>query len=775
MFKKLMVVLATFTLLIPSSYSLTYLKENHTYDLINKNQNENDIKESDNLQTEIYSKGKTNPVIGEYQILDKRSNDAIKDSYEDNNSISYATQLSPNFSLGDRPYNYYKTIRATLHRNEWLGGLIKREVDEDYYYFDLYGKADVDIRMTNIPQGCDYDLELYAYRNSKYVTENDIITETMSKFINNQDERMHGRFFPNRYFIKVNSFKNTFNAQLPYTLSLDVKYVSEDISIPKLRYEKDVRAAMWVSDFDPAGVKPFQNYGEVFVGDRNISEVNSSYTFANPFINNIPFYKNITHASLYVWDIELRKVLFIITNDIINQLKEKLQANQTLRMKLKALGGTLESNDEITGISYTILTSTGLLQSSGLIDLSLLGLSLTVKLVSSVLNFVVPEDVIVKQKELLSYLYVLRAALEVGYNSSNTEIIKIDSIYNFKSTVTNFHTDYIVDFTPRIQDNYKYNYNMISAFNNNDIFSGTIYPLKDELDYKFALRKQLFEQPDINTGGNTTLVEEYPLAQQIMVGEYKWYNFTAPEDGIYTFQTYSDIDTYGEFFYKIVPGYSTNNKIKTNDDFESNRNFKLDFPLNKGRTVFLRVSTFKYSYSGLYSLLVKKTNELNSHSETIADNFFEFEGSYNKETQKKTLYTSSQIEVNTERLRTGFIENKYLTLSARNISTDNAYLKITTNKNLFKLKFDLGLWSNREYIDNNSKIDLYVIDQNNYNYLIESFDIKNLSKNKDHLDTFEYNIKQHAKGFMLKVTTEKVNYSTNKGRVVISNINLSYL
>lgn len=151
-----------------------------------------------------------------------RTVDATKDKYENNDSIAAATLISPTYDGTYAPTSYSISLDATLHRNELLWGLIKQEVDVDYYQFRVFGKADLNIELTNIPSGCDYDLELFEHNNSRYAEEEAVTSIATSSRVTNCDEKITKFIFPGVYYIKVYSYADTFNAQQNYHLSLDV-------------------------------------------------------------------------------------------------------------------------------------------------------------------------------------------------------------------------------------------------------------------------------------------------------------------------------------------------------------------------------------------------------------------------------------------------------------------------------------------------------------------------------------------------------------------------
>ena len=87
--------------------------------------------------------------VNEENKIERRSADATKDQYENNDSISAAKVISPSYDGTHAPTSYSTSLDATIHRNEWLWGLIKREVDVDYYAFYVFGKGESKITVSS--------------------------------------------------------------------------------------------------------------------------------------------------------------------------------------------------------------------------------------------------------------------------------------------------------------------------------------------------------------------------------------------------------------------------------------------------------------------------------------------------------------------------------------------------------------------------------------------------------------------------------------------------
>ena len=80
------------------------------------------------------------------------------------------------------------SINTTLHQNEWLWELIKSDIDEDFYRFDLMLDAKIDITLKNVPANCDYDLDLSVHNNSRYTGKDSITLIKQSRYASDSSE-----------------------------------------------------------------------------------------------------------------------------------------------------------------------------------------------------------------------------------------------------------------------------------------------------------------------------------------------------------------------------------------------------------------------------------------------------------------------------------------------------------------------------------------------------------------------------------------------------------
>jgi hypothetical protein len=714
---------------------------------------------------------------GAVNDIETRSADATKDQYENNDSISAARIISPSYDGTYSPTSYSTSLNATLHRNEWLWGLIKREVDVDYYEFHVFGKADLNIELTNIPSGCDYDLELLEHNNNRYADEDDATSIASSRSASNYQEKISKFIFPSVYYIRVYSYNDSFNAQEKYHLSLSVSYKSENVNISNLRYTKGAGAALWVSDYDPFKIQAFTSYGKSEVGFFTSSQYYSAYKFGNPMFHYIRGDKKVLHASLYIWDLELRKQLYEIVKDSIEILKTEIGSKERIKASLDITSDIVNGVSVVTGIVMTFVpvANIGAAISFAISIVSSVGPSL----LDCLFETIMPGSEIAEAKDYLSYLQVLAVALECNSSTSDQEVIKIDSLYDIKteSMPGIVHMNYDIDFTPTIQNEYLYDSNIIPAFSSEAKFNGTVYPLKTLDDIQKARLKNQNPIEDVNTGGDTELVLAHSIPNQLSEGEYHWYHFIAPETATYEFKTDSSIDTYGELFSNIVPGKSNEGFLAFDDDgdYTNGRNFSLKYDLFKGRKVYLRVRGYGWKSSGLYSITVSQTNNITPISESINGVDFGFHNEYVDNENRTNISLDSGFSFTTQRIRCGYINNQYLALSAKCKGAGTAYLQMDFSQDINAFNFGIAIWSEEEYLNTKSSIVLETKSKEGIYKVFYQFNIATMSKNKDILDSHSFTFPEETYGIRIRVNTNQVNYEKNKGRVVLGDMSLIHL
>ena len=104
--------------------------------------------------------------------------------------------------------------------------------------------------------------------------------------------------------------------------------------------------------------------------------------------------------------------------------------------------------------------------------------------------------------------------------------------------------------------------------------------------------------PYISSNGTTGHIDESDQSH--------WYRFIAPYRGVFSFETTGTLDSYGELFSQIVYGKSNLHQLENgyDDDSGEDYNFKIEYALEAGQNVYLRVRGANWSALGTYNLTV---------------------------------------------------------------------------------------------------------------------------------------------------------------------------
>ncbi len=739
---------------------------------------------NNNFDIEEDSKEYLEPCYGDYEIIkpsyvDLYSTDAKEDQYENNNSFSDATIISNSINNVN---DYSFSIYATLHRNEWLWGLIKRDVDEDYFRFDLMGNAKIDISLKNIPENCDYDLDLYFHKNSKYAgkDKDSINLIKNSIYANNSSERISIEVGPGTYYLRVYPYNNTYDADNEYNLNGQISYTSTSASISDMRFNKGAKGAVWVSDYNPFGIKPLSTFSNPEVGviaydmsGASIAPLNIEM-YNNPYFSYMGKDKRITQAAFYIWDEEWRQQIYDFLTEYEYALANIVKENIKLRASIE------RKTEIINGIS----TFTGIILS--LVDLST-GTSFAYTIFDTLLTegaalgaqMLHPEAFETTQFYLLEHVRYLKNSFERTLNPTINEAVKITCSYSIESEeqLGLVQWNYHCNFTPTYDQNgYSTISDTIPIYTNDTVFRGKTYALRNEGDITLALNKKEQYLPNVNTGGDEELfLDNYSeSAKQLRKGEYHWYHFTAPENGKYSFYSINSMDTYGELFNKIVPAKEIDGRLAYDDDNGEGTNFSIAYSMLKGQTVYLRISGYSWTAVGNYTPMVTYNSLLEEEIQSIHKSEFRYKNEYVNEIENTSVTLENGFSFKTERYRCGYINNKYLTLSAKRNNIDIAWLELDFEQSLYSVDFSLGIWSNDEYLNSKNSYILFQYESEDGKWVDAiTFDIDTLSKNKDKLDSFSYSFNSNVKKIRFLVHTNQVNYEKNKGRVVIGDITVT--
>jgi len=157
-------------------------------------------------------------------------------------------------------------------------------------------------------------------------------------------------------------------------------------------------------------------------------------------------------------------------------------------------------------------------------------------------------------------------------------------------------------------------------------------------------------------------------------------------------------------------------------------------------------------------------------SEILPEDYGFPEAYCTKEEYKKI--TLDNLIVNTYRLRTGYIEEEYINVSAKREGAGEAYIEYYFSKKVRSFEINLSYWQIKDVLSNlNSEAVLEVYRNNNWIF-VEDLIAANLSTDRTKQDAFTYSyIGQEINGLRIKSTAPAIG-SRNLGRISIGNLTL---
>ncbi len=399
------------------------------------------------------------------------------DSAENNDTFETATVVyKVNNSIG--LLETHTTISGTINqKTSGWGPWKKTYIDKDFYCYDVCVTGYLELDLTNIPSGCDYDLRLYKLSNTLNTSYEELSFDNYYAISNkggSVDEHLEVRVTPGTYYVVVYSFGDkTWDDNHYYTLSFeqreDTNRTDNYYDISAGRKNGDL-FALWTSNYKPLGITP-----------TTISDSNARVNFTNhkkyPFIHNLcEVYENkdILYAKLYVWDLGLRAAIYAVLNEILNTVvsydKWKDESQKKFTAKLSADGLRLS----IDGLTLSILTTvlTGAVAAAlSVVGIAVAVMGVLVSLASFVSCFILTSPFDISKANLREYLINAKAGFEVGRGTSDQEVVMLRYRYHLGHDGT-----YYLDYSPvyRNSDSNLYNKYYIQGQDDESRFTGSI-------------------------------------------------------------------------------------------------------------------------------------------------------------------------------------------------------------------------------------------------------------------------------------------------------------
>lgn len=448
------------------------------------------------------------------------------------------------------------------------------------------------------------------------------------------NKKFEGILGPGVYYICLDKQENASSINIDYVLSVSVKknLYRYNASITDMKYNKDLKGAIWISDFVPLNLLEINNINIT----NNITYYqtgNTNFNRENHFITDLMNISNkqpIHLASIYIWDPYIRYSLFKIVQTTHDNLAEELKFNQKITCQVEM---TYQITEFFLEISLKIANKIFPLNIPIAIISEIAPTSLSV-----LFNILAPQND-VNKNEYLNFLSILCTALDMGIDDSgdilaqlsektNEDVIEIPIKYCIKpKTVLGVIVNYYISFTETLDslssyksliysDDYVYSNSSYSEGNNNYYCLGNIYGISKNSDLCNFNDLELVEDfPDVTPSVQDAHKNEFYSIGKLFKGQYKWFKFVVPLTGKYYFLCRGDENARVELFSQIAYGYSTNGLIETYiggftnkytnfdqleeekkyEEIMANKGCYFNLELTKDEIIYLRISGNNYS------------------------------------------------------------------------------------------------------------------------------------------------------------------------------------
>lgn len=168
--------------------------------------------------------------------------------------------------------------------------------------------------------------------------------------------------------------------------------------------------------------------------------------------------------------------------------------------------------------------------------------------------------------------------------------------------------------------------------------------------------------------------------------------------------------------------------------------------------------------------------EINKERHTVSPYQWGFDERYyfeNEGIRTKTINFNNELDIYSERLRCGYIENEFINLSANRYNAGDAYLKLEFNKKLFELDLNMCLWGEYEGLSSADGDYAYIQYQDINGEWINSVNLLECNLPTDRKKPKFYKIYFNNGTYIIRIKCHKNNPHTvrNKGRICMGTMN----
>lgn len=224
--------------------------------------------------------------------------------------------------------------------------------------------------------------------------------------------------------------------------------------------------------------------------------------------------------------------------------------------------------------------------------------------------------------------------------------------------------------------------------------------------------------------------------------------------------------------YKTLTGKNSKNEPISKTVFCARLNWGLD-----DGEYYVDGDILDHGYCGLITYEVLNKNSL-IRPEDFSKAFVNSngQGQYFFYEKKADIITSKGLELNTNRLRCGYIENQYLVLSAKRENAGLAFLEMNYDLTVTAMTYELALWSGLEELnimESDVRIEYKTL-SGEWIAASEGIPIYEMSTLKNLPKIYHISFPVLTRGIKFVVKTDSPSGDRNKGRIVLGDMNLFY-
>lgn len=185
----------------------------------------------------------------------------------------------------------------------------------------------------------------------------------------------------------------------------------------------------------------------------------------------------------------------------------------------------------------------------------------------------------------------------------------------------------------------------------------------------------------------------------------------------------------------------------------------------------------KYKLSTLVLYKINYPHESCFDASDFAEEFVNQNGNgqyFFNEIQQDVTFESGET-ISTSRLRTSYIENKYLVMSPDRKNAGTAFLQMRFLHQINKLQFTASMWSSLEGIFSESFKIQYEDTYDSSFHTFKTIDLRRMSCDKEKPNTYIFTFPGNVYCIRFFAETTSVGGNRNKGRICLDNFIASYL